>query len=89
MQSDQKHLGAINAMFRAVDTGGARALLKTARYKEELAEMTPSQSAGIALLDPPPAQETLIPEMSFGQNWTSAQENQARQLYNVYIQSLR
>ena len=88
-QQHQKHMSAVNAMFRAVDTGGARALLKTARYKEELAEMTASQGAGITVLEPPPAQAAVIPEMTFGQDWTSAQQNQARQLYNVYIQSLR
>jgi murein DD-endopeptidase MepM/ murein hydrolase activator NlpD len=88
-QQHQKHMSAVNAMFRAVDTGGARALLKTARYKEELAEMTASQGAGITVLEPPPAQAAVIPEMTFGRDWTSAQENQARQLYNVYIQSLR
>lgn len=88
-QRRQKHMSAINAMFQAVDTGGARALLNTARYKEELAEMTSSQGAGIAVLQPPPAVAAVIPEMTFGQDWTSAQQNQARQLYNVYIQSLR
>ena len=88
-QQHQKHMGAINAMFRAVDTGGARALLKTARYKEELSEMSASESAGIVMLEPPESQATVVPEMSFGRDWTSSQENQARQLYNVYIQSLR
>ena len=51
--------------------------------------MSASESAGIVMLEPPESQATVIPEMSFGRDWTSAQENQARQLYNVYIQSLR
>ena len=85
-QQRQKHIGAINAITRAVDTGGARALLNTASYKEELAEMTASQGSGIVLLERPSA---VVPELTYLEGWTATQENQARQLYNVYIQSLR
>ncbi len=48
--------------------------------------MTASQGAGIALLERPSA---VVPELTYMPDWTAAQENQARQLYNVYIQSLR
>ena len=85
-QQRQKHIGAINAIARAVDTGGARALLNTASYKEELAEMTASQGSGIALLERP---SLVVPELTYMPDWTSTQMSQARQLYNVYIQSLR
>ena len=87
----QRHLGAMNAMFQAVDTGQATALLNTARYKEALNSdaLIPSQQAGLLTVPIPKKHETVVPEISYGMNWTAAQQSQARQLYNVYIQSLR
>ncbi len=86
----QRHIGAMNAMFRAVDSGQATQLLNTARYKEALNsdQMAPLQQSGLLTVPIPERHETVVPEPSFGRNWTITQIQQSKQLFNVYITGL-
>ena len=83
------NMKTMNSIYAAVSNGTAAELLNSPRYREALEKMPITQSAGLALMQPPKDLQAVVPEPGMGPNWTATQISQYKQLTNVFISSLK